>query len=276
MKKILSIIAILFIFTSASWEVNLNSKLFVNQHFSANISNQIENNIQNNIQNNVKNNVQNNVQNNNLQKKINQENLKSKIIFKKTPKTNEKIIKKFLEKFKNKNFFLSLKKISWASSKNRGLAWASKIYFNFDKIDNNQEFKRVMIHEMWHVFDLWFLNSNEKKIASNFKDWTKTVYADDPSVEFYSLCFSNENTKNWKCKTKDFPSKYWQTDPFEDFAESFLLFIENNSSFKEMWKESNIMQKKYNFIEKYLWKIDSGKYYWQEDKKRVRDMTLAY
>ena len=133
-----------------------------------------------------------------------------------------------------------------------------------------------MIHEMWHVFDLWYLKSKEKKIISNFKDWTQKIYADDPSVEFYSFCFKDEFTLNWKCETKDFASKYSKTDVFEDFAESFLLYIENNKSFKEMAVNSEIMEKKYNFFKKYFWEIDSWKYFWQKKWKRVWDLTLAY
>lgn len=198
-------------------------------------------------------------------------------IFHNIPENKQKIIEDFLKKFEDKWYFSHMKKISYRkNSSNRWLASASKIYFDFEKIDTNEEFKRVMIHEMGHIFDLWFLVSKEKKIVSNFKDWTKKIYADNPSVEFYSLCFKNESEQNWKCSDVDFPSKYWQTNPFEDFAESFLLFIENNDSFKKMANESNVMMKKYNFLKKYFWDVKTWTYKWQENFQRVRDLTLAY
>ena len=211
-----------------------------------------------------------------LDKKNEKKEDKYKKIFYNVPNYYQDIIKNFLKKYENKKYFSHIEKISWWSTKNRWLASWTKIYFNFNKIDSKEEFKRVMIHEMGHIFDLWYLKSKEKKIKSNFRDWTKTIYADDPSVEFYSLCFENEYEQNWKCWELDFASKYWQIDPFEDFAESFLLYIENNQSFIEMTKESKIMKKKYDFLKKYFWKINTWKYFWQEEKIRVRDMTLAY
>jgi len=208
-----------------------------------------------------------------LEKKI----IKKNSIFRNIPKTNQLIINNFLDKYSEKKYFSHINKISYRkNSTNRGLASSKNIYFDFKKIDTNKEFKRVMIHEMWHIFDLGYLKSKEKKVLSNFNDWTQKIYADDPSVEFYSLCFKDEYELNWNCKKEDFASKYWQTDVFEDFAESFLLYIENNDSFKLMANESRIMKKKYNFLKKYFWEINTEKYSWQKTGKRVWDLTLAY
>jgi len=257
MKKIISLLIIFTIFSTNSWEV------FSEQKFHSSERKEI-------LQ-------EQKIEIPSEKKEFFQEQKKEKNIFQNVPESKQKIVNNFLEKYNKKWYFSQLEKISYRKkSTNRWLASWTKIYFDFEKIDTNEEFKRVMTHEMWHVFDLWYLKSKEKKIVSNFKDWTNKIYADDPSVEFYSLCFETEKKQNWKCETKDFASKYWQTDPFEDFAESFLLFIENNNSFREMANESKIMQKKYTFIKKYFWKIDSPKYPWQKSWKRVWDLTLAY
>lgn len=248
MKKIISLLIIFTIFSSNSWEI------FSEENFHNSEEKKIEIKVE--------------------KKEIIKEEKK---IFYNIPESKEKIINNFLEKFSDKNYFSHIEKISYRkNSTNRWLASWTKIYFDFEKIDTSEEFKRVMIHEMWHIFDLWYLKSSEEKIFSNFKDWTKKIYADDPSVEFYSICFSDEYTQNWKCEKQDFVSKYAQTDVFEDFAESFLLFIENNNSFKEMANESKIIKEKYDFFEKYFWKISSKKYPWQISWKRVNDLTLAY
>lgn len=255
MKKIISILIIFTIFSSNTWEV------FSEQNFHKSEEKKLE------II----------VKKQEIKTEKNIEEKEEKNIFQNIPESKQEIVNNFLKRFSKKWYFSQLKKIGYRkNAANRWLASWSKIYFNLDKIDTNEEFKRIMTHEMWHVFDLWYLVSKEHKIVSNFKDWTNKIYADDPSVEFYSLCFSDEKTKNWRCSEKDFSSKYWSTDPFEDFAESFLLYIENNQSFQEMATESKIMQKKYNFIKKYFWKIDSWKYPWQKKWKRVRDLTLAY
>jgi hypothetical protein len=74
---------------------------------------------------------------------------KNNNIFKNIPETNKKIINNFLEQFSDTNYFSHIKKIAYReNSTNRGLASATKIYFDFEQIDTNEEFKRVMIHEM--------------------------------------------------------------------------------------------------------------------------------
>lgn len=185
-------------------------------------------------------------------------------------KSIEKILNKIPEKY-----LKSLEKVkSTTNIKRRWLAWSRSIYLNFDLVDSDKEFERLLVHEVWHVIDLWYFESKEKKIATNFKDWTKKIYADDPSVEFYSICWENEEKQNWKCSELDFPSKYWKTDVFEDFAESFLLYVKNNDSFKLMTEESEVMKMKYKFFKKYFWKVKSWIYENQKANERVRDLTV--
>jgi hypothetical protein len=42
------------------------------------------------------------------------------------------------------------------------------------------------------------------------------------------------------------------TDPFEDFAETFNMFVNHNAVFKKMAKESSILKEKYKFMSKIL------------------------
>lgn len=213
-------------------------------------------------------------------------NLKNiQIIKEKIEKNNYKIFWNKEEKNKIKNildkipakYIKSLEKIKTTKNiKRRWLAWSKSIYLNFDLIDSDKEFERVFIHELWHIIDLWFLKSKEEKISTKFKDWTKDIFADDKSINFYSLCWKNENEQNWKCWDLDFASKYSQSDVFEDFAESFLLYIKNNKSFKIMAKESKIMEKKYNFFKSILWQTKTWTYENQESFERVWDLTMEF
>ena len=181
-----------------------------------------------------------------------------------------------LQLFSYENFG-SLTRIKYKpDSLRRGLASDRSIYLNFDKIESKLELKKVLIHEIWHVFDLWHLVSEEKTINSNFKDWSSMIYADDISLMFYSLCWKNEFEQNWECEEKDFASWYSESDPFEDFAETFLLYIVHNGSFVKMMKESDIMQKKYLLMRKYLKTTPkTWEYKYQRENERVWDLTIV-
>ncbi len=53
------------------------------------------------------------------------------------------------------------------------------------------------------------------------------------------------------------------SDPFEDLAECFNLYINHNIFFKEIAKKDNILKKKYNFIAS----IFDGKYMSSNNKE---------
>ena len=210
----------------------------------------------------------------NAKKVISQRNIVNNMKIE-VPRENEAYIKLILKSFPKK-YFKSLKTIkSKPESNRRWLASNKSIYINFDKIDSKKELRRVFIHELWHVFDLGYLTSKEKKTRSNFKDWSQDIYLDDKSVLFYSLCWENEDKQNWRCSDKDFVSWYAHYDPFEDFAESFLLYFENNESFRIMANESEILKAKYNLLNEFLNKMPTTWVYkWQVAMERPWDLTV--
>ena len=138
----------------------------------------------------------------------------------------------------------------------RGLASFKSIYLGTNNIFDLEEFKRVFIHEIGHVVDLGALKETEKKQDSGFRDGINIIYETDPSLIFYQLCWITETSRNQNCDDLDFVSGYAQTDVFEDFAESYLLFLENNLSFQEMAKNSEIIKKKYDFLANVVFKND--------------------
>lgn len=146
--------------------------------------------------------------------------------------------------------FQSLKKIVADTDPNarRGLASFKSLYLGVSNIHSAQEFRRVLIHEIGHVLDLGGLTAIERKVDSGFRDGSNVIYESDPSLDFYRLCWENEYTQNGNCGEMDFASRYGSTDAFEDFAESYLLFTENNASFVEMAKQSVVMAEKYDFF----------------------------
>ena len=191
------------------------------------------------------------------------------------PYENEAFIKSILRSFPA-SYFNSLKKVkAKPDSRRRWLASSKSVYLNFDRMDTEEEVRRVFIHELWHIFDLGHLTSNGNGQRSGFKDWSQDIYTDDKSVLFYSLCWESEYVQNWNCSESDFVSWYASADPFEDFAESFLLYFENNESFRIMANESEVIKAKYNLLTEFLNIVpDTWTYEWQVAMERTWDLTL--
>lgn len=71
---------------------------------------------------------------------------------------------------------------------------------------------------------------------------------DDLSLIFYKLSRDKETIRKAEAKKKDFCSGYGMSDPFEDFAECFNLYVHHNSFFKTIAKNNTILKQKYNMI----------------------------
>ncbi len=145
----------------------------------------------------------------------------------------------------------------------RWYAWHHSIILNVKKSMDYKQFFEVLTHELWHIVDLWILNWTSIFKSKKFTEfWKKAFAKDDPSLQFYKLCWLSENVKKADSFISDFVSWYWMTDTFEDFAESFNMYINHNRVFRQMASESNILKYKYNFIAKlFKW------HYINDDKK---------
>lgn len=117
--------------------------------------------------------------------------------------------------------------------------------YNLDAL----EFYEVLVHELGHIIDLGLLKWNSRKLDPDYTEFQKKVFAiDDPSLKYYQISRENEWLKKRNIQTKDFCSRYGSSDPFEDFAECFNLYINHNSYFKALSNSNAILQEKYNFI----------------------------
>lgn len=142
-------------------------------------------------------------------------------------------------------------KISWEWL--RWYAWAHTVTINLIGIKSYWEFREVLTHELWHIVDLWIMKGKSKSLHNRFTEfWYPTFSIDDPSLKFYSYSRENEKTKLKTMEFKDFVSGYWMSDPFEDFAESFNLYLNHKWVFKKMSESSYILSQKYLYIEKIL------------------------
>ncbi len=137
----------------------------------------------------------------------------------------------------------------------RAMANGRILKIRSDTIDE-PEFIKVLIHELAHVVDLGGLTSENFSQKSSYKDGKKIIYKDDKSVLFYQLSWKTEYEKHQYISDLDFVGGYAAADMFEDYAESFLMYIEHGNEFRLMASRNEILQKKYNFFKTHIF---SGK-----------------
>ncbi len=141
------------------------------------------------------------------------------------------------------------------------------------------ELVAVLIHELGHVYDTGVLKGSERSGESNFRDGSKPVFNDDPSLEFYRISYVDDKTLKSSATALDFVSGYAMSDPFEDFAESYIFYLLHGDKFRKLAAHNETLSKKYDFLKE---KVFAGKEYnFATDatdlKRRKYDTTvLAY
>lgn len=131
----------------------------------------------------------------------------------------------------------------------RWYATWNEIVFNIWTVESRTEFGWLVSHELWHVYDLGALQWISASKHSAFTEFGRNVFAtDDLSLQYYANSWKSETIRKSEASKKDFCSGYGMSDPFEDFAECFNLYINHNTLFKTMAKRNQILKKKYNFV----------------------------
>lgn len=156
----------------------------------------------------------------------------------------------------------------------RAMANARILKINKNVLDD-PELVSVLIHELGHVVDLGGLHSQKYVSPSLFKDGSETIYEDDISTQFYAISWANENSRKQNATVQDFAGEYASSDPFEDFAEAFLLYINHGNTFRKMARHNDAMAQKYAFIKEKVFQgteFNTGTRKISADK-RVWDIT---
>lgn len=117
---------------------------------------------------------------------------------------------------------------------------------------NEQQLRALVMHECGHVIDFFSLTGTPRGTSSPFTIRTLSTFADDPSLEFYTLSWSNPQKKLPKSKLDDFVSVYAQKDPIEDFAETYVYYLIHRKAFEERLPRSTVLRAKYNYMKKLL------------------------
>jgi len=129
----------------------------------------------------------------------------------------------------------------------RGLANSKKIILNTGNIDTNAELKAVFVHELGHIVDLGKLQGQSGR-QSEFRDGSRPIWTDDPSLAFYRLSWINSDKRQRGHSKHDFVSGYAMSNPFEDFAESYIFYRLHGAKFRAATTKSEALGKKYAFM----------------------------
>ncbi|NOZ43685.1 MAG: hypothetical protein GXP45_00665 [bacterium] len=138
----------------------------------------------------------------------------------------------------------------------------------------------ILSHEAGHITDLGIIQGTKRQLSPTYTEFGKKRFAiDDPSLWYYEISFTSEKTRNANAQKEDFCSRYGMTDPFEDFAECYNLYINHHNIFQTMAKNNTALQKKYLIIDHILqhqYLQDDTKNYYriqQNPQWRVWDTT---
>ncbi|MBI5414830.1 hypothetical protein HZA38_04950 [Candidatus Peregrinibacteria bacterium] len=110
------------------------------------------------------------------------------------------------------------------------------------------EFESVLIHELGHVTDIGGIYGSPQGGISEFYDGDIPVFQDDESLVFYRISWESSEQKKSISLSEDFVSGYAASNPFEDFAESFHLYIVHGNVFRAVISKNKALSKKYEFL----------------------------
>lgn len=136
--------------------------------------------------------------------------------------------------------------VRYDKPKSRGLAGKSSIIL--DGTVSNREFRALFIHEFGHIVDIGCLIGTVSAGPSAFRDGSDIIFKDDPSINFYTFSWLNDQRRRPDARAEDFVSGYAASDPFEDFAETFAYFFLQRHTFRRRAATNIVLSKKYNWM----------------------------
>ena len=162
--------------------------------------------------------------------------------------------------------------LHFETSQRRGMANSHSVHLECGGL-SDAEIVSVLVHELGHVSDLGAFTGSSQT-ASAFMDGKIVIPIDDASLGFYTISWHSTHEKKKGSHKHDFISGYAATNPFEDFAESFVAYVLHGEDFRTRAAANPALNEKYNFL-KYT--VFEGVEYASEktamQKKVVWDVT---
>lgn len=140
--------------------------------------------------------------------------------------------------------------VKYADVKQRGLGGKTTIII--DGTAPDAEFAALLVHECGHVTHA-NLHGNPQSGESPFRDGKAAIYNDAPITSFFAISWMTEGVlKQDANKKTDFVSGYAQSDAFEDFAETFAMYILHRQALRERAATSPAIAAKLAWMEAHL------------------------
>ncbi len=153
------------------------------------------------------------------------------------------------------------KEVRWCSSH-------TIVELNLSDMSSVSEWFEVLTHELWHIVDLGVLRGNSSTIDSQYTEFGASRFSiDDPSIAFYRICRSSETTRKSDCNDRSFAGWYAMTNPFEDRAEVFNLYLNHRSMLIAMSETSSQLKQKFRIMDRLFGGqsiADIPVWYWSE------------
>lgn len=136
----------------------------------------------------------------------------------------------------------------------RGLGGHNVMVLRCNNVDKS-ELAAVFTHEIGHLVDGSYLTGINKYQSSGFYDFDQEVAIDDASLGFYRISWLSDKKRKSTARELDFVSLYAMSDPFEDFAETYMFYRLHGESFRLLKESSTALHEKYEFMK---WKVFKG------------------
>ena len=117
-----------------------------------------------------------------------------------------------------------------------------------DGTSPDNEFAGLIVHECGHVIHGNLLG-NSSSGPSTFRDGNDVFASDSPAAAFFAISWSNTKKKTQGITDADFVSGYAKTDPFEDFAETFTMYVLQRPALETRATQNAIINKKLQWME---------------------------
>lgn len=122
----------------------------------------------------------------------------------------------------------------------RGMSGVGVVFMKGEELD----FFRVLVHEFGHIYDLH--REVDTGTKSVFYDGSYRLAQADPSVTYYEYSWAGNALR--VADLSGFASSYGTSDPFEDYAEAFALYVLQGETFSKWSTEDAVMLNKYNYF----------------------------
>jgi hypothetical protein len=135
--------------------------------------------------------------------------------------------------------------LSFDPTMRRGLAGGNTLILRCVNM-SVEETTAVLIHEVGHVVDTGLLGRSLYGEKTTFVDRGKTVYSSDPSVALYGVSWKNNSS--FTGRTRDFVSGYAMENPYEEFAETYAMYVLHGPLFRFQAAHNRALNDKYEFM----------------------------